>query len=270
MRVAEELRRLEEKSVDGQLLWELENGFELSPRESQEILETVRLHYAQQFPGRAGQICVWVVRRDASVGKPLSEVPKVRVWVTLDGGQEDLEAYEIYGQAGLRRQRLLRITEEVLDQGGVATQEDLVRLLGSSIRTIRRDIAYLRKQGLRVVTRGVYSDIGPSVSHKVIIVELYLKGMVYTEISRRTRHSAKAVKRYVRTFGRVAAMYVRGIRAVEELSHYAGISERLAREYVKMYKGLKKKRSYRARIEDLLKQLSCREVKKGAMEGVGQ
>ena len=270
MRVAEELRRLEEKSVDGQLLWELENGFELSPRESQEILETVRLHYGQQLPGRAGQIRVWVVRRDASVGKPLREVPKVCVWVTLEGGQEDLEAYAAYGQEGLRRQRLLRITEEVLDQGGVATQEDLVRLLGSSIRTIRRDISYLRTQGLRIVTRGVYSDIGPSVSHKVVIVELYLKGMVYTEISRRTRHSPKAVKRYVRTFGRVAAMYVRGITAVEELSHYAGISERLAREYVRMYKGLKKKRSYRVRIEDLLKQLSCQAVKKGGMEGVGQ
>jgi RNase P subunit RPR2 len=65
-------------------------------------------------------------------------------------------------------------------------------------------------------------------------------------------------------------MYVRGIQSVEELSHYAGISERLAREYVQMYKGLKKKPSYRVRIEDLLKQLSCREVKKGAIEGVGQ
>lgn len=33
--VHDELRRLEDKSLDGQLLWELENGFELSPRESQ-------------------------------------------------------------------------------------------------------------------------------------------------------------------------------------------------------------------------------------------
>jgi hypothetical protein len=270
MRVAEEIRRLEEKSLDGQLLWELENGFELSPRESQEIVETVRLHYEQQRRGHVGQVSVWVVRREASVGKPLSDVPKVRVWVTLDGGQEDLEAYEAYGQEGLRRQRLLRITEEVLDQGGVATQEDLVRLLGSSIRTIRRDISYLRKQGLRVVTRGVYSDIGPSVSHKIVIVEMYLKGMVYTEISRRTRHSAKAIKRYVGTFGRVTAMYVRGIREVAEIAHYGGISERLAREYVKMYKGLRKKPSYRVRIEDLLRQLSGREVKKGAMVEVGR
>lgn len=33
--VHDELRRLEDTSLDGQLSWELENGFELSPRESQ-------------------------------------------------------------------------------------------------------------------------------------------------------------------------------------------------------------------------------------------
>lgn len=267
MRAAEELRRLEEKSLDGQLLWELENGFELSPRESQEIIETVRLHYSERTPGHTGQVSVWVVRREASVGKPLAEVPKVRVWVTLDGGQEDLEVYQAYGQEGLRRQKIMRITEEVLDQGGVATQADLVRLLGSSIRTIRRDIAYLRKQGFAVVTRGVYSDIGPSVSHKVAIVEMYLRGMVYMEISRRTRHSAKAVKRYIGTFGRVAAMYTRGITRVEEIAHYAGISERLAGEYMRMYKGFRKKPSFRVRIEDLLMRLSHGNKKKGGFWG---
>lgn len=36
----------------------------------------------------------------------------------------------------------MRITAEILDQHGVATQEDLARLLGTSIRTVRRDIAY--------------------------------------------------------------------------------------------------------------------------------
>jgi len=31
------------------------------------------------------------------VGKPLDELPKIQVWVTLDGGHEDIEAYQQYG-----------------------------------------------------------------------------------------------------------------------------------------------------------------------------
>jgi len=251
-------QRSEWKSLDGKLLWELENGFELSPRESELILETIHLYYRQSPESRAGRVSLGVVEKDASVGKPLDELPKVQVWVTLDGGQEDLEVYARYGHAGLRRQKILRVTEEIIDQGGIATQEDLSRLLGASLRTIRRDIAYLRQQELPVFTRGVYADIGPSVSHKVVIVEMFLSGFVYTEICRRTRHSAKAVKRYVNSFGRVVALYVRGITQPDEIAHYVGISERLATEYLELYFKLGKKTGCKLRIEDLLRQLSSR------------
>jgi len=242
----------------------LENGFELSPRESQGILETIQLLYRQQPETRAGRVSVWVVQREASVGKPIDELPKVQVWVTLHGGQEDAEAYATYGHAGLRRQKLLRISEEILDQNGIATQEDLARLLGTSVRTIKRDIAYLRGQDLAVITRGVYSDIGPSVSHKVVIVEMFLSGFVYTEICRRTRHSAKAVKRYVSTFGRVVALYERGLKDEREIAQYAGISERLAAEYLELYFKLGKEPGCKARIADLLLQLSSRPSYPGA------
>jgi len=250
--------RLSTKSVDGQFLWELESGFELSPRESSLILDTVRLYYSQSPENVSGRVSLWVVHRDASVGKPLAALPKVEVWVTLDAGQEDLAVHQRYGHAGLRRQKLLRITEEIVEQGGIATQEDLARLLGTSIRTLKRDIAYLRGQGFQVLTRGFYSDIGPSVSHKVVIVELYLSGFVYTEICRQTRHSARAVKRYVNTFGRVVALYERGIHAPEEVAHYAGITTRLASEYLDLYFAVRKKRGCRGRITELLERLSSR------------
>lgn len=273
MQLTEVGQRLEDKSLDGQLLWELEHGFELSPRESGLIVETVRSYYSQAPEAKSGRVGLWVVRLDASVGKPLNELPKVQVWVTLDGGQEDLEAYQLYGHAGLRRQKLLRITEEIVDQDGIATQEDLARLLGTSLRTIRRDIAYLRGQGLRVLTRGAYSDIGPLLSHKAVIVEMFLSGSVYTEICRRTRHSAKAVKRYVNTFGRVVALYERGIKTPEELANYAGISKRLATEYLNLYFQFSKKPAFKERINDLLGRLSSRPsypgVDKGGMEKGG-
>jgi hypothetical protein len=258
MESSRQLQRLEEKSLDGQFLWELQDGFELSPRESSLIVETVHLYYRQSPEARSGRVSLWVVSLDASVGKPLDELAKVQVWVTLDSGQEDLDAYERYGHAGLRRQKLLRITDEIVEQGGVGTQEDLARLLGTSVRTIKRDIGHLRKQGLQVLTRGVYSDIGPSVSHKVVIVEMFLSGFVYTEICHRTRHSAKSVKRYVNTFGRVVSLYERGVQESDEIAHYVGISARLAAEYLGLYFQVRLKPGCRARIEELLERLCSR------------
>jgi hypothetical protein len=263
-------QRLEHKSLDGQFLWELQSGFELSPRESSLILETVHLYYRQSLEARSGRVSLWVVSLDSAVGKPLEELPKVQVWVTLDAGQEDLEVYERYGHMGLRRQKLLRISDEVLEQGGVATQEDLARLLGTSIRTLKRDIAYLRNQGLQVVTRGVYSDIGPSVSHKVVIVEMFLSGFVYTEICRQTRHSAKAVKRYVNTFGRVVALYAREIVEVADIGRYVGISTRLATEYLELYFQVRSKSGCRGRIDELLERLSSRRSYPGVNTGMGK
>lgn len=258
MEQLDERDRLHNKSLDGQFLWELQRGFELSPRESSLILDVVRLYYCQSPESRNGRVSLWVVALDAGVGKPLTELPKVQVWVTLDAGQEDMEAYASYGHEGLRRQKVLRISEEIVEQGGIATQEDLARLLGTSLRTIKRDMAYLRKQGLRVLTRGVYADIGPSASHKVVIVEMFLSGFVYTEICRQTRHSAKAVKRYVNTFGRVVALYERGIREAEEIAHYVGISRRLVSEYLELYFRACEKPACRGRIEELLERLSSR------------
>jgi hypothetical protein len=136
--------------------------------------------------------------------------------------------------------------------------------LGTSLRTVRRDIAYLLKQGQRVVTRGVYSDIGPSLSHKVVIVEMFLAGFVYTEICRRTQHSEQAVKRYVNTFSRVVALYQHDLKDAAEIARYVGISERLATEYLELYFKLGKKAGCRERIKDLLAQLPSRPVYPGA------
>ncbi|MCH8874093.1 DUF1670 domain-containing protein [candidate division KSB1 bacterium] len=84
-------------------------------------METARLYYSQSPEPDFGRVSLWVLAKDASVGKPLDELPKIQVWVTLDGGHEDIEAYQQYGHSGLRRQKVLRISEEILEQVGIAT-----------------------------------------------------------------------------------------------------------------------------------------------------
>lgn len=227
--------RLSEKTVERQFLYELEADFELAPATSRALLSAAQQVLMSCVRGgdlREGQMQVTVVCSREPAGKPLAAMKKLSVVVTVDGGLEDLAVMQQHGAASLRRVRVLRMTEEAVDQEGVLTQEDLARLLQTGVRTVRRDVAQLRSEGYWVPTRGAVQDTGRGQSHKAKIVEMYLQRMTYSEIARRARHSASSIKRYVQTFGRVLVLWSHGIREAGEIGYVVGISARLAGEYL--------------------------------------
>jgi hypothetical protein len=248
-------KRLLSKGLEGQFIWELQHGFELSPKESSGILDTVKLYFSQSKEYDFGKVKISVASQDEPPGKQITEIKKKLIWVTLDAGAEDIEILEKYNSVYLRRVRVLRVVEEILDGGGVATQEDLARLFQVDARTIRRDIRYLRGAGYEVITRGEYCDIGKGLSHRVLIVEKYLEGLTYSEICRVTRHSAKSVKRYINTFIRVATLLETGVEGLKEIAFYVGISERLASSYIDLYHHYNSDVLYQKRIKELTQQL---------------
>ena len=248
------IARLSAKSQQHIFLHELENGFELSPKEARGILESAKTIFNLEGVShsgniRPGQIKEIVLAKDAPSGKPLSQLKKVEITLTLDAGEEDLDVLSKYGRVALRRVHILRMTEEALDQGGILTQEDLSCILKVDVRTIKRDIAHLRKLGYFVHTRGQIKGIGRGKSHKVAIVELYLQRYTYTEISRRTRHSPFAIKRYLTTFSRVINLKRKGVD-LQEIAFLLGISSHLTEEYLKLYQRYNLPQ-YQDRIEDI-------------------
>jgi len=234
--------RLELRTLDQRFRQELECGFELAPRVSQGVLDLAKEVFgldAVSASGagrlRPGQIRQVITAADVPHGRPLQEMETVEITWTLDAGQEDLEVLREHGRTGLRRTRILRLIDEALDQGGEPTQEDLAKALGVTPRTIRSDIACLEAEGYRVVTRGKLRGVGRGQSHRVAIVELYLRGHTYTEIMRATRHSPSAIKRYLQAFGRVVLLTHKGL-ALSEIAYVVGISEALAHEYLNLYR----------------------------------
>lgn len=79
----------------------------------------------------------------------------VRVTLTLDDGIEDLEVLKRQGYKALRQKRVLRLTYETYEQGGLLTQKDLTCLLQVSSRTICNDIAELTADVNTIHTRGL-------------------------------------------------------------------------------------------------------------------
>ena len=269
------LDRLAVKTLDQRFRYELETGFEMAPRVAQGVIEAAKNIFNldtvsgnQNGRLRPGQIRQVIVVAGAPHGRPLQETEMVEVTRTVDAGEEDLKVLEKHGLAALRRTRILRLVSEALDQGGEPTQEDLAKALSVTARTIRSDIAVLEAEGYRVATRGKLRGVGRGQTHKVVIVEMYLERHTYTEIMRRTRHSASAIKRYIQTFGRVVMLTRKGLR-VSEIAFAVGISERLATEYLDLYRQYDTS-EYQDRLAEIVQMVSggvrgtARTPKKGA------
>jgi len=75
------IARLSVKSQQHIFLHELENGFELSPKEARGILEAAKTIFNLEGVSHSGNICPGqikeiVLAKDAPLGKPLSQLKK--------------------------------------------------------------------------------------------------------------------------------------------------------------------------------------------------
>lgn len=262
--------RLARKTPEAAFLRVLAEEFGFSPRVSRELLQVGQEMLAGGISAlavRPGQVRLVVASLKAPFGPPLAEVEKVEVTLTVDSGAEDAEVRQQAGLVGLRRGRILRLTEEALAQGGVLTQEDLARALSVEPRTIRRDIQALKAEGHLILTRGQVKGVGRGQTHKVKIIELWLDRQGYDEIARRLYHSPQAIKRYVSTFLRVVVLHTQQTE-IADIAFLTHTSESLVRDYLAVYEQAQQVPHRAEKLAEELARVAARsrpaEGKKGA------
>lgn len=254
-----EAGRRQNKSAEGELLYELQNEYELSPKLSEQILLSAKQHLVREHTLKEGQIEVTVVGIEERSGKVMEKMEKVRVRLTLDHGVEDIEVEKEFGRVGLRQVRIERLCDEAIEQGGVLSQEDLSKHLSCSLRTVKRDIIEIKRRGVQVVTRGVLHNIGRGQTHKAKIVGLYLEGLTYSELKLRTRHSVGAIKRYLESFTKVVMAERRGIVEPGEISSVTGVSATLVKQYQEVLRASEKDETKREHLAQLVERAGYRE-----------
>lgn len=234
-----ELKRVKTKTLDSQFEQRLQKDYELPPKVTKAIVadanEIYRLEHHDPAKSAAKNKTVrTVIAKKAKHGPKLERLPKVQVNLTREITKEDKNLYREEDKPSLRQAKILRMTNEALEQEGLLTQEDLADILEVSTRTIRRDIKSLKDKDFDVPTRGAYQDIGPGKSHKTKIIGLYLEYNTYSEIKRKTRHSSQAIKRYIKEFGRVLLSFKNNL-SLKETAQIVGISKKLTIEYSELY-----------------------------------
>jgi hypothetical protein len=264
--------RMEAKTLDNMFRRRVELGANCPPFVSAAILREVKEVYSLDGeevnePG-LGQIRLLVTAAQEPPGKILQECQKVIVRLSLDA-KEDQEIRFRQGTTGLRRARILRMSTEAQEQGGLLTYEDLAyRLLNCGVRTIVRDAEALRREGLDVPTRGQQQDMGPRQSHRAKAVELYLQGYESKEIAKRLYHALSSIENYVTTFGRIVLLMNKGYTD-DEMAFLLRRSSALVAVYRKLHQQYVQKASARRRIEEILQRLDPKaaegSLKKGAL-----
>ena len=249
--------RLKSKSVKNSIINNIARDFNFTPILAEAYFNQIKDYFTEhvQLNLTSGQVHYLAIDDREPAGKPVQLCLKRSVHLTLHNPDEDLPVYKDEGLSGLRQHRLIRITKEAIEQGALLSYENIAFLLTTSVVTIKRDIAYLRRQGKTIPSRGWRHDMGRGTTHKTQILDLYLSGYQFSEIEKRTHHSETAVKRYIQDFCRIVLLHMKDF-SVDQIRIATGYSNRLIGEYVKLYK------KYSQEDNDRLKALFNLSVKK--------
>jgi hypothetical protein len=244
--------RLATKDAEQAIIARISEDFNLTPVLARAHYQQMARYFADTglLPSEPGELCYLAVAAEEPPGKPLSLCKKRSIRLQLTAPQ-DLDALRHEGLAALRRLRITRLARQARVQGALLSIEDLAYLTCSSIATVKRDLDAVRATGEAVPTRGQIRDIGPSVSHKAKVVQLYLWGHQFTEIEQRTAHSEGSIRRYLQDFRQIAALYARGA-STQEIRAASGRSARLIAEYIGIYERARREFPAAPRLNELL------------------
>lgn len=247
--------RLEIKTLERLFANLITDGTNCSPFESDIIVEKAKEVFAigDHSEGnilQPGQMIWTAIDINEPPGKPLKHCKLKRIIITHINPKEDTEVRRQHGKAAKRQQQILRMTTEAKDQQALLTQEDLAEILGTDVRTIRRDIQSLQQKDISVPTRGQQKDIGPGVTHRVKAISLFLDEKEPLEIAHTIKHSLTAVERYIDTFCRVVYCQ-RKFRNNLKTAMVVGVSLSTVNTYLELHTNACEDPAYRKRISEI-------------------
>jgi len=171
-----------------------------------ELFEVIDDCYRSHKAVKPGQVVLLVPKIGSGPRQhqTMAETPLVSVCVTLFN-QEDIEWIAAGKPSTERRiKKMCRIVEEAYEQGGTLSTAQVAVLTGVAWSVVKRVLKKHRDQSDDILPlRGIVEDMGSAVSHKAMIIRLYLKGMSVTEIARKTDHAPSSIERYITRFNQI-------------------------------------------------------------------
>ncbi|MGJ5676894.1 MAG: DUF1670 domain-containing protein [Nostochopsis sp.] len=204
----------------------------------QGIVEMVQQFYPATSHLRPGQT-TWISiakNETSSYGKKIHECRMVPTIVTLIAPDEARQRAEGRRLRDIKRDAVARICHEIDAQHGCVTAAELAIMLKTTPTTVGKYIAaWQAANGTLLPRRGTIHDMGPTLTHKKEICRLlFLEGKTVTETMRLTKHSERAIDRYITNFRQVFTCKTNGL-TVQDTALAAKLSPRLVEEYHRLF-----------------------------------
>jgi hypothetical protein len=217
------------------------------------IIDMVRQFYPETSHMQPGQVTWPTVHRDefSSYGKSIKETRLTTVVLNLVQSQDALDRAKGKRLRVIKKEAVARLCKQAFNQEGCLTNAELSILLKMSPSTVSKYIKEWEIENREVLPRrGSIHDIGPTLTHKRIIIEkLFIEQKTVQQVSRETCHSLPAIQRYISTFKQILLCKQKGM-SIEETAFSVGRTVRLVMEYEKIIEEYKEKNYV---IEALLK-----------------
>jgi len=200
----------------------------------QSVAEMVRSFYPQTSHLHPGQTTWVAVHKDAgpAYGKSIADTKLTPV--VLDLVLSDEAARRAHGEKlrDLKRDAAARLFTQAYQQDGVLTNTEVAILLKISPGTVGKYIAQWEVERNQVLPRrGTIHDMGPSLTHKRIIIhKLFIDQQTVERVARDTNHSFEAIQNYIGTFRQVLLCRKKGM-TTEEIAFAIKRTPRLVNEY---------------------------------------
>lgn len=191
------------------------------------ILALARSFFPPKNELRPGQLRWPAVHLSDGPGKRLEDTRLLPV--TLDLALAEPWSHALCVQE--RTRVAVALFEQARAQGALLTTADVGAILCRSVMTIRASVATHQRTTATVVpTRANAHDIGPGVTHRMLICEkLLLEGRSVEQTAAETHHSVAAVTRYLKHFRRVHFCLQSGLD-LERTAYLTGLSPKLVRK----------------------------------------
>jgi len=200
-----------------------------------------------------GQITWPTVHRDefSSYGKSIKETRLTTVILDLVQSQDAMDRAKGKKLRIVKKDAVARLCKQAFNQEGCLTNAELAILLKMSPSTVGKYIKEWEMENREVLPRrGSIHDLGPTLTHKTIIIEkLFIEQKTVQQVSRETCHSLPAIQRYISTFKQILLCKQKGM-SIEETAFSVGRTIRLVKEYEKIIEEYREKNYV---IEALLK-----------------
>jgi len=155
----------------------------------------------------------------------------------------------------LHAHRMARVLIEAYQQDGLISYSELQWCFLASANHIGRILGwYEHKHNVMLPCPGSVLDMGRMLTHKEIIVSLYLRGLTVLEISRQTYHAPRSVDAYLKVFDSVLILHLYGL-PLKLMAQVLNRGESLIEEYLQLIKDNLKE------VGELRKYLRSRKVK---------